>query len=104
MFSYLERIVAWLKAGYPQGVPEADVVPLLALLRRRLSDDEIVELAHRLSSGGARWASHIDTGREVLRITDELPTPAELHRVADKLRATGWQIDDSGNWQDFSNR
>jgi hypothetical protein len=36
----LARIVAYLRAGYPEGVPANDYVPLLALLRRRLSDDE----------------------------------------------------------------
>ena len=33
------RVVAFLRAGYPQGVPATDYVPLIALLRRRLSDD-----------------------------------------------------------------
>jgi uncharacterized protein DUF3349 len=37
----LTRIVAFLRAGYPEGVPANDYIPLLALLRRRLSDDEV---------------------------------------------------------------
>jgi hypothetical protein len=28
-------MVAFVRAGYPQGVPETDYIPLLALLRRR---------------------------------------------------------------------
>ena len=32
--SRIERIVNWLKGGYPQGIPEADYVPLLAVLAR----------------------------------------------------------------------
>ena len=36
------RVVAFLRAGYPHGVPATDYVPLIALLRRRLSDDEVV--------------------------------------------------------------
>ena len=31
----------WLKGGYPHGIPEADYVPLLAVLRRRLTEEEI---------------------------------------------------------------
>ena len=45
----LRRIVAFLRAGSP-GVPEDDYIPLLALLRRRLSDDEVVSVAIRLGS------------------------------------------------------
>jgi hypothetical protein len=42
------RMVAFVRAGYPQGVPEADYIPLLALLRRRLSDDEVAAVAAQL--------------------------------------------------------
>ncbi|WP_313864219.1 DUF3349 domain-containing protein [Mycobacterium sp.] len=30
-----------IRAGYPQGVPQADYVPLSALLRRRLPDNAV---------------------------------------------------------------
>ena len=35
MNRFLARIAAWLTAGYPEGVPGPDRVPLLALLTRR---------------------------------------------------------------------
>jgi uncharacterized protein DUF3349 len=44
------RVVAFVRAGYPQGVPEMDCFPLLALLRRRLSDDEVAAVAMRLAA------------------------------------------------------
>jgi Protein of unknown function (DUF3349) len=46
------RFVAFVRAGYPQGVPQSDYRPLLALLRRRLCDDEIAELARELVARG----------------------------------------------------
>jgi hypothetical protein len=50
----LAKIVGFLRAGYPEGVPDRDYIPLVALLRRRLSDDEVVAVATELiSSGGA---------------------------------------------------
>jgi hypothetical protein len=49
------RMVAFVRAGYPQGVPETDYIPLLALLRRRLSDDE-----------GAVYGPPLTTGCRVL--------------------------------------
>ena len=47
------KIVGFLRAGYPQGVPASDYVPLLALLRRRLSDEEVVAVASELVGQGA---------------------------------------------------
>jgi len=42
---FIAKIVAWITAGYPEGVPGPDRVPLLALLKRRLTDDEKQKLA-----------------------------------------------------------
>ena len=39
----LNRVVAWLRRGYPSGVPEHDYIALLALQRRRLTDDPFRE-------------------------------------------------------------
>jgi hypothetical protein len=36
----LQRIVDWLRASYPEGVPEHDYLPLFALLSTRLSAEE----------------------------------------------------------------
>ena len=54
MITRLQRIVAWLRTGYPHGIPERHYLPLVALLGRRLSDDETRELGERLVAGGAR--------------------------------------------------
>jgi hypothetical protein len=37
----LAQVLGFLRAGYPEGVPGPDQVPLFALLRRPLSDDEV---------------------------------------------------------------
>ncbi len=39
----LESIVAWVRKGYPEGVPRQDYIPLLALLKRRMNDDELAQ-------------------------------------------------------------
>jgi hypothetical protein len=41
----LAQIVGFLRAGYPEGVPVGDYIPLVALLRRRLTDDEVIAVA-----------------------------------------------------------
>src|SRR5207344_552701 len=42
--SLLQRILAWLTAGYPEGVPPTERYALIALLRRTLTDDEVKEV------------------------------------------------------------
>lgn len=94
MFSYLERAVGWLKAGYPQGIPSSDYIPLIAVLRRKMSAEEIQELGQQLTASGLVPADHIDVGTGYLKITDELASTQELERVTRKLREAGWEIDD----------
>src|SRR5690606_38979127 len=44
------RVVTWLRAGYPEGVPTGDYVALLGVLRRRLREEEIQEIVERLAA------------------------------------------------------
>ena len=92
MNAFLSKIVAWLNAGYPEGVPGPDRVPLLALLRRRLTDDEVKTVAQDLIDRGE--FDHIDIGVLITQITDELPTPEDVERVRVRLAAKGWPLDD----------
>ena len=89
----LERIVGWLRSSYPAGVPERDFQPLLALMRRRLSEEEVHELGDRLVADGLVPADRVDVGVGILKRTDEVPTPDEMHRVGEHLRASGWDIE-----------
>jgi hypothetical protein len=41
-----------IRAGYPQGVPQADYVPLSALLRRRLPDNAVAAVATHVAASG----------------------------------------------------
>ena len=90
MNRFLSAIVAWLRAGYPDGVPPPDYLPVLALLARRLTTDEVKEVAAELMKRGD--FDHIDIGVAVTQITDELPTPADIER--ERLAAKGWPLDD----------
>ncbi|WP_067821417.1 DUF3349 domain-containing protein [Nocardia inohanensis] len=90
----LAKIVEWLRAGYPQGVPDADYVPLVALLARRLSEAEIQAVAEALVRQGAWPADKVDVGVLITRLTDAMPREADLTRVREHLRGGGWPIDD----------
>jgi Protein of unknown function (DUF3349) len=89
---FLARIVAWITAGYPEGVPGPDRVPLFALLKRRLTDDEVRTVAVGLRSRGE--FEDADIGVLITQITDALPTPADIERVRERLAAKGWPLDD----------
>jgi hypothetical protein len=79
----LARAVRFLRAGYPGGVPSGTYVPLLALMRRRLSDDEVVALADGLTS--AQPIMGTDVGVAITKITGDLPSPEDTERVTRRL-------------------
>lgn len=94
MSDLLQRIVGWLRDGYPRGVPDQDYIPLLALLRRRLSPEEITSLGAQLVAAGTIPADRVDVASRYLLLTNELPSEEELARVAATLREAGWEIED----------
>ncbi len=85
----LNRVVAWLREGYPTGVPRQDYVALLALLRRRLTDDEVAEIAAELAQEGM-LPDTADIAVSITRVTDEVPAPADVERVRDHLAFRGF--------------
>jgi hypothetical protein len=89
---FLDRIVTWLRAGYPDGIPQNDYLPLLALLARRLTADEVKIVARELMSRTA--FDDFDIGASIMGITDELPTPEDVERVRERLVAKGWPLDE----------
>lgn len=84
----LRAVVDWLQEGYPAGVPPRDYIPLLALLRRRLSEDEVREVALELATSEQR--SPTDIGVIITRITDALPGEDDISRVQHHLGENGW--------------
>jgi hypothetical protein len=89
---FLAKIVAWITSGYPEGVPGPDRVPLFALLRPRLTDDEVKIVAQALMDRGE--FDHVDIGVLITQMTNELPAPVDVERVRNRLAAKGWPLDD----------
>ncbi|MDT5344479.1 MAG: hypothetical protein QOE52_3663 [Mycobacterium sp.] len=90
----LAKIVAFLRTGYPEGVPRTGYFPLLALLPRRLSEDEVVAVAFELGARGMMPIEGTDIRVAVTKITDELPSENDIDRVKRQLKAGGWPIRD----------
>lgn len=89
------RILGWLGAGYPQGIPRTDRFPLIAVLKRRLTDDEVRQIAARLSSDGDLVDAPI-TEQEIesliQQVTVDDPDEADVARVSARLAAGGWPL------------
>jgi hypothetical protein len=84
----LRGVLDWLREGYPAGVPPKDYIPLLALLRRRLTEDEVREIADQIASADADDA---DIGVHITKLTDALPSVDDISRVEARLTEQhGW--------------
>jgi hypothetical protein len=91
---FLSAVVDWLRAGYPEGVPERDYVPLLALLARRLTAEEVATVAAQLRDEGTLPVTSTDIGELIMGITDELPREEDVARVRAQLTSAGWPLAD----------
>ena len=59
---WVSSIVAFVRAGYPTGMPTIGYVPLAALSRRRASNDEITAITSELIMQQHRPISSADAG------------------------------------------
>jgi len=88
----LANIVAWLRAGYPEGVPQHDYFPFFALLGSQLTNDEVSAIAEELAlEGNPESAAAIR--HAISAVTDNnTPTDADVARVRSRLAAGGWPL------------
>ena len=89
--SFLTSIVGWLRAGYPEGVPEVDYIPLFALLGSQLTEVEILAVAEELANE-TKPGSAESIRRAIGTITAQKPNDADVARVRSRLAAGGWPL------------
>ena len=92
--AFLASVVSWLRAGYPDGVPESDYIPLVAVLARRLSPEEVQAVTDELGRSGQLPIDNIDIGTTITKVTNELPREADVDRVRSRLALGGWPLAD----------
>lgn len=89
----MDKVLNWLHEGYPEGVPQKDYFALLALLKRSLTEEEVVKAAQSVlkttdsdavTEGQIRDAVHAVTAKE--------PNSEEIHQVASRLASVGWPL------------
>ena len=88
---FLSSIIDWLRAGYPEGVPDVDYIPLFALLGSQLTDVEVNEIADELAN-----ASDPDSAAAIRKaigaVTHEQVNDSDIARVRAHLAAGGWPL------------
>lgn len=91
--SAFANILHWLHDGYPEGVPQRDYFALLALLKRSLSEEEVVRAAQSvLKSTDADSVTEDDIRSAVHAVIEKEPNPEEIHQVAARLASVGWPL------------
>ncbi|WP_072804484.1 DUF3349 domain-containing protein [Rhodococcoides yunnanense] len=91
---FLSSILEWLRVGYPEGVPDSDYVPLLALLTRRLSDDEVQAVMDALIAEGQIPVDKAGIAVTITKVTNEMPREEDIARVRSHLASGGWPLAD----------
>ena len=89
-----ESVINWIRKGYPQGVSRTDFPPLMALLTRVLTDEQVTAVAMQLVKeyGPREPVTEQQISDAVKRVTSEPPTPEEVDQVAGRLAAVGWPL------------
>lgn len=96
--NFFQRILDWLRAGYPDGVPPTDLPPLFALLQRRLTKKEIKKVAKELIAsnkvpGEPKTPISEEEAQELMQqVAGVVPIEADLDRVRKRLAKKGWPL------------
>jgi hypothetical protein len=88
---FVARVVGWLRAGYPEGVPDVDYIPLFALLGSQLTNDEVTLIADELAfSSNPQSAEAIK--KAIGNVTHTPVHDSDIARVRSHLAAGGWPL------------
>jgi len=89
---FLCAIIEWLRAGYPEGVPHVDYIPLFALLGSHLTNDEIAEIAKDLATESDPASAEAIKHAIATVAADHEPNQVDVARVRARLAAGGWPL------------
>ncbi|HVX54875.1 DUF3349 domain-containing protein [Nocardioides sp.] len=92
----VSRILEWLRAGYPDGIPPHDYPPVLGVLRRSLTETDIEEIADELAlqsiSNGAEPVTADQVRAMVREHAFQSCTADDMARVSAQLARGGWPL------------
>jgi hypothetical protein len=87
----LSSIIGWLRAGYPEGVPDVDYIPLFALLASQLTDPEVAQIAKELESASDPHSAEA-IRESIVAVTNGKARDSDVARVRARLAGGGWPL------------
>lgn len=94
--SIIAKILGWLKAGYPEGIPAQDIPSVLLVLRRNLTDADLESIADDLVaqsiSAGSEPITADDIRTAVREHLYQNSTDEDVRRVSAVLASGGWPL------------
>ena len=94
--SPVAKVLNWLKAGYPEGIPQGDIPSVLMVLHRNLNDSDIESIADDLALESVSNGSQPVTADHIRAMVREhafqTATPDDLLRVSAVLARGGWPL------------
>ena len=96
--SVVKRVLNWLTAGYPKGVPPTERYALIALLHHALTAEEVHEVVAALTAeqSPAREdgvISHDEIRDMIAKLVEEAPNEDDIRKVSARLAAAGWPLE-----------
>ncbi|MFM9033826.1 MAG: DUF3349 domain-containing protein [Mycobacterium sp.] len=93
---FVDNVVGWLHEGYPHGVPPKDYFPLLALLMRSLTEEEVIKAARTIvrHADADTPVSEEQIRNAIHEVIEKEPNPEEMRQVAARLASVGWPLED----------
>jgi Protein of unknown function (DUF3349) len=89
--AFLKAIIGWLRAGYPEGVPSVDYIPLFALLGSQLTEADVRSVADELASESDHESAEAIRAA-ITAVTHTTPKDSDIARVRARLAAGGWPL------------
>ena len=94
--SPISKILSWLNAGYPEGIPQRDFPSVLLVLHQNLSDEDIESVADQLAlqsvSNGAEPVSADQIRAMVREHSFQSASEDDVRRVSAALAQGGWPL------------
>jgi uncharacterized protein DUF3349 len=89
--SYVHSILNWVRAGYPEGLPPKDYLPLFALLGTQVTNADLQAIADELSQQSDP-DSATAMKKAITGVMDVKPSEADVARVRARLAEGGWPL------------
>ena len=89
--SYVHSILNWVRAGYPEGLPPKDYLPLFALLGTQVTQRDLQDIADQLADSNDP-NSATELKKAITDVVNVKPSDADVARVRARLAEGGWPL------------